>query len=140
MRTQPSLASISAVDGWALVRYRGCPVTVIKDVARVVASAGVPGDGQVWQTSWNGMVRRTPGGADADLAASEDLLAVFNRDRDGPPGGAGAATALDDGYGAAAVSVVTSAWPYPVCGRWSAIGPSGSCQSLSTSTALIRLA
>ena len=81
-----------------------------------------------------------PGGADADLAASEDLLAVFNRDRDGPPGGAGAATALDDGYGAAAVSVVTSAWPYPVCGRWSAIRPSGSCQSLSTSTALIRLA
>ena len=77
---------MSAVDGRVLVTYQGGAVII--DVSGVVADGGVPGDGDglTGELEWDGPLDGA-GGAVAGLPGAEDLLGVFYRYFDGPPGG-----------------------------------------------------
>ena len=97
IRTRRSLAAMSAVDGWVLALYQGARRRRASVSAGVVPGRGVPDDGDRLAGELEGE-SALDGGRDpvAGLAAAEDLLAVFYRDLDGPPG----CEPVDDGGGA----------------------------------------
>ena len=79
---------MSAVDGSVFDVYQGASQAAGLGVGGVVAGGGVPadGDGLAGEHERDGALDGA-GGAVAGLPGAEELLRVFYRDFDGPPGG-----------------------------------------------------